>query len=155
MVVREDHGSEVLAHLMLNIPNYYGDMTQRELAVELSDYLAQRLEGLRPDFVVRDRTGKTVVVEAKAWSPTREATARAERYAKYYRAITGRDSVIVMPSLRKTRAATAAMTVGIAAIAIGEGVTATTAEDVVIEVTVEAATPVCRGASLLRPPSMA
>jgi putative DNA methylase len=39
----------VLAHLTLNIPSYYGDMTQRELAVELSDYLAKRLEGLRPD----------------------------------------------------------------------------------------------------------
>jgi putative DNA methylase len=42
-------GREVLAHLTLNIPNYYGDMTQRELAVEVSDYLAKRLEGLRPD----------------------------------------------------------------------------------------------------------
>jgi len=42
-------GNEVLAHLTLNVPNYYGDMTQRELAVELSDYLAKRLEDLRPD----------------------------------------------------------------------------------------------------------
>ena len=42
-------GDEVLAHLILNIPNYYGDMTQRELAVELADYLAKRLDGLRPD----------------------------------------------------------------------------------------------------------
>jgi len=41
-------GNEVLAHLMLNIPNYYGDMTQRELAVDLADYLAKRLETLRP-----------------------------------------------------------------------------------------------------------
>ena len=42
-------GDEVLAHLTLNIPDYYGDMTQRELAVELADYLAKRLEALRPD----------------------------------------------------------------------------------------------------------
>lgn len=42
-------GSEVLSHLTLNIPNYYGDMTQRDLAVELADYLANRLENLRPE----------------------------------------------------------------------------------------------------------
>jgi len=34
---------------MLNVPNYYGDMTQRELVVELADYLAKKLETLRPD----------------------------------------------------------------------------------------------------------
>ena len=42
-------GGEVLTHLMLNVANYYGDMTQRELAVELADYLAKKLEPLRPD----------------------------------------------------------------------------------------------------------
>ena len=42
-------GNDVLAHLMLNIANYYGDMTQRELVVELADYLAKRLDGLRHD----------------------------------------------------------------------------------------------------------
>lgn len=41
-------GIEVLAHLMLNIPDYYADLTRRELAVELADYLAKRLEALRP-----------------------------------------------------------------------------------------------------------
>ena len=40
---------EVLSHLTLNVPNYYGDMTQRGLAVELAHYLAKQLEGLRPD----------------------------------------------------------------------------------------------------------
>ena len=34
---------------LLNIANYYGDMTQREIAVELADYLARRLEALRPE----------------------------------------------------------------------------------------------------------
>jgi putative DNA methylase len=32
-----------------NVPHYYGDMTQRHLAVELADYLAKRLEALRPE----------------------------------------------------------------------------------------------------------
>lgn len=42
-------GAEVLAHLTLNVPNYYGDMTQREWVVELAEYLAKRLDALRPD----------------------------------------------------------------------------------------------------------
>jgi putative DNA methylase len=42
-------GAEVLAHLTLNVPNYYGDMTQRELVVELAGYFAKRLDPLRPD----------------------------------------------------------------------------------------------------------
>ena len=48
-LVKNVDGNEVLAHLTLNVPDYYGDMTQRELAVELADYLAKRLEELRPD----------------------------------------------------------------------------------------------------------
>ena len=42
-------GNEVQAHLTMNIPNYYGDMTQRDLAVKLADYLAKRLAKLRPE----------------------------------------------------------------------------------------------------------
>jgi len=42
-------GADVLAHVILNIPNYYGDVTQREMAVEFADYLAKRLELLRAD----------------------------------------------------------------------------------------------------------
>jgi putative DNA methylase len=48
-LVRNVDGSEVLAHLTLNIANYYGDITQREIAVQLADYLARRLEALRPE----------------------------------------------------------------------------------------------------------
>jgi len=48
-LVKNVDGNEVLAHLMLNIPNYYGDMTQRELAVELAGYLDRQLERLRPE----------------------------------------------------------------------------------------------------------
>lgn len=48
-LVKNLDSDQVLAHLTLNIPNYYSDMTQRELAIELSDYLAKRLVGLRPE----------------------------------------------------------------------------------------------------------
>lgn len=46
---RNVDGGEVLAHLTLNVPDYYGDLTQRELAIELADYLAKRLHTLRPE----------------------------------------------------------------------------------------------------------
>jgi putative DNA methylase len=48
-LVNNVDGAEVLAHLTLNIPNYYGDMTQREISIELADYLARQLETLRPE----------------------------------------------------------------------------------------------------------
>ncbi|PDV96875.1 anti-phage-associated DUF1156 domain-containing protein [Candidatus Chloroploca asiatica] len=48
-MVKNIDSNEVLAHLTLNIPNYYGDMTQRELAIDLADYLAHQLEALRPE----------------------------------------------------------------------------------------------------------
>jgi putative DNA methylase len=60
-LVRNIDGGEVLAHLMLNIPNYYGDMTQRELVVELSDYLAKRLDSLRPDEASAARVSRELV----------------------------------------------------------------------------------------------
>lgn len=46
---KETDGSEVLAHLTLNVPNYYSDMTQRERVIELSDYLSGRLDAIRSD----------------------------------------------------------------------------------------------------------
>ena len=42
-------GNEVLAHLKLNVTDYYSNQTQRERVVELADYLAKKLETLRPD----------------------------------------------------------------------------------------------------------
>jgi len=42
-------GDNVLAHLILNVPDYYSNQTQRERVVELADYLARKLETLRPD----------------------------------------------------------------------------------------------------------
>ena len=41
--------NEILTHLTLNIPNYFGDMSQREIAVDLAEFLARCLEGLRPE----------------------------------------------------------------------------------------------------------
>jgi len=48
-LIKNLDGSEVLAHLTLNVPNYYGDMTQRDLVIELAAYLAKNLETLRPE----------------------------------------------------------------------------------------------------------
>jgi len=40
---------QVLAHLTHNVPDYYGDLTQRERAIALAQYLAGRLQSLRPE----------------------------------------------------------------------------------------------------------
>jgi putative DNA methylase len=42
-------GHEVLAHLTLNVPDYYANQTQRDRVVELADYLARKLETQRSD----------------------------------------------------------------------------------------------------------
>ncbi len=60
-LVNNVDGSEVLSHLTLNIPNYYGDMTQRDLAVDLADYLAKRLEELRPEEAAAARVLRELV----------------------------------------------------------------------------------------------
>jgi len=60
-LVNNVDGNDVLAHLTLNIANYYGDMTQRELSVELADYLAKRLDGLRPDEASASRVLRELV----------------------------------------------------------------------------------------------
>jgi len=41
--------NDVLAHLILNVTNYYSNQAQRDRVVELADYLAKKLETLRPD----------------------------------------------------------------------------------------------------------
>jgi putative DNA methylase len=48
-LVKNVDGSEVLAHLTLNVPDYYANQTQRDRVVELADYLARKLETSRPD----------------------------------------------------------------------------------------------------------
>jgi putative DNA methylase len=48
-LVRNIDATQVLSHLALNIPNYYSDSTQREIASGIASYLAGRLEGIRPE----------------------------------------------------------------------------------------------------------
>ena len=48
-LARNLDGDEVLRHLALNTPDWYGDASQRDLAIELAGYLARHLETLRPD----------------------------------------------------------------------------------------------------------
>ena len=48
-LVKNVDSNEVLAHLTLNVPDYYANQTQRDLVVELADYLARKLETQRPD----------------------------------------------------------------------------------------------------------
>lgn len=60
-LVNNIDSAEVMAHLVLNIPDYYGNVTQRELAVELADYLAKRLEQLRPEEATAARVLRELV----------------------------------------------------------------------------------------------
>ena len=46
---RDLSGEDVVRHLVLNVPDYYQNEKQRTLAIELSDYVAKKLETLRPD----------------------------------------------------------------------------------------------------------
>lgn len=48
-LVKNVDGHEVLAHLILNVPDYYANQTQRDRVVELADYLARKLDTNRPD----------------------------------------------------------------------------------------------------------
>jgi putative DNA methylase len=48
-LAKDADGSEVLAHLTLNIPDYYGDVTQRDLALEITEYVANRLVAIHPE----------------------------------------------------------------------------------------------------------
>ena len=48
-LVNNIDSTQVLAHLTLNVPDYYSNQVQRELVIELSDYLARKLDTLRPE----------------------------------------------------------------------------------------------------------
>lgn len=48
-LVNNVNSSDVLAHLTLNVPDYYSSQHQRQLVAEISDYLAKKLESLRPE----------------------------------------------------------------------------------------------------------
>jgi len=64
-LVKNVDGSEVLAHVTLNVPNYYGDMTQREMVVKLADYLAKHLETVRPDEASAARVLRELVTNQR------------------------------------------------------------------------------------------
>jgi putative DNA methylase len=48
-LVKNVDGNEVLRHLTQNVHDYYANQTQRDLVVQLADYLAKKLEVSRPD----------------------------------------------------------------------------------------------------------
>jgi putative DNA methylase len=48
-LVKNVDGGEVLAHLTFNVTDYYSNQNQRDLVVGLADYLAKKLETLRPE----------------------------------------------------------------------------------------------------------
>jgi len=48
-LVKDVDGAEALNHLTFNVPDYYGNATLRERIIEVADYLAQRLESIRPE----------------------------------------------------------------------------------------------------------
>ena len=48
-LVQNLDGHEVLAHLTLNVSDYYANQTQRDRVVDLADYLARNLATQRPD----------------------------------------------------------------------------------------------------------
>ena len=47
-LVKNLDGGEVLTHLTLNVADYYSNQNQRDQVVGLADYLANKLETLRP-----------------------------------------------------------------------------------------------------------
>jgi putative DNA methylase len=48
-LVRNVDGGEVLTHLTLNVADYYSNQNQRDLVVGIADYLAKKLETIRPE----------------------------------------------------------------------------------------------------------
>lgn len=60
-LVRNVDGNEVLAHLTLNVRDYYSSAHRRDLVVELADYLAKKLETLRPNEAAAARVLRELV----------------------------------------------------------------------------------------------
>ncbi len=46
---KEVDADEVMAHLTLNVPDYYSDAGMRELVLAITDYLSEKLMGIRPE----------------------------------------------------------------------------------------------------------
>jgi Protein of unknown function (DUF499) len=64
-LVKNVDGSEVLAHLRLNVPDYYANQPQRDLVVELADYLAKKLDTLCPDEASAARVLRELVKNSR------------------------------------------------------------------------------------------
>jgi putative DNA methylase len=60
-LVKNVDGNEVLAHLTLNVRDYYSNQNQRDLVVELADYLSKKLEVLRPEEAAASRVLRELV----------------------------------------------------------------------------------------------
>ncbi len=77
-LVKQVDGAEVLAHLTLNVPDYYGDATQRDAAIALADYLARQLQDLRPDEAAGARVLRELIqTSASDDVPTRRTRSGA------------------------------------------------------------------------------
>jgi putative DNA methylase len=48
-LVKNMEGGEVLAHLTLNVTDYYSNQNRRDMVIGITDYLARKLETLRPE----------------------------------------------------------------------------------------------------------
>ena len=64
-LVRQVDGAEVLAHLTLNVPDWYGNATQREAAIALSGYLATQLQDLRPEEAAGARILRELILNQR------------------------------------------------------------------------------------------
>lgn len=64
-LVKDVDGAEVLAHLSLNIRDYYGDATQRDAAGQLAGYLARQLEALRADEAAAARVLRELILSQR------------------------------------------------------------------------------------------
>jgi len=64
-LTRDLDGAEIMGHLTLNIPDWYGDATRRDLAGELAGYLAEQLRTLRPDEASAARVLRELVLNQR------------------------------------------------------------------------------------------
>jgi putative DNA methylase len=64
-LVKQVDGAEVLAHLTLNVSDWYGDSTQREAAVGLAAYLARQLQDLRPEEAAGARILRELILNQR------------------------------------------------------------------------------------------
>jgi putative DNA methylase len=64
-LAKQVDGAEALAHLTLNVPDWYGDATQREAAIALAGYLARQLQDLRPEEAAGARILRELILNQR------------------------------------------------------------------------------------------